>query len=115
VCIDTVKGLLGMRNIVNGVLVRQGAVLLVRRSLHRKAYPGLWSFPGGHVEENESLPEALARELREEIGIVPTTTALVGSIVDPNSKPTDRIDYHLYAVTAWARGEPKMTGTSIPS
>jgi 8-oxo-dGTP diphosphatase len=99
-----------MRNIVNGLLVRQGTVLLARRSLHRKAYPGLWSFPGGHVEENESLLEALARELREEIGIVPTTTASVGSIADPNSEPTDRIDYHMYAVTAWAGGEPKMIG-----
>jgi NUDIX domain len=66
-----------MRNIVNGLLVRQGTVLLAKRSLHRKAYPGLWSFPGGHVEENEPLLEALARELREEIGIVPTTTASV--------------------------------------
>jgi 8-oxo-dGTP diphosphatase len=111
VCIGTrVKGLLGVRNIVNGVLVRHGTVLLARRSLHRKAYPGLWSFPGGHVEDNESLLEALARELREEIGIVPTTTASVGSIADPNSDPTDRIDYHMYAVTAWAGGEPKMIG-----
>jgi 8-oxo-dGTP diphosphatase len=88
-----------MRNIVNGVLVRQGTVLLARRSLHRKAYPGLSSLPGGHVEETESLLEALVRELREEIGIVPTTTDAVGSIADPNSEPTDRIDYHMYAVT----------------
>jgi len=99
-----------MRNIVNGVLVRQGSVLLARRSLHRKAYPGLWSFPGGHAEENESLLEPLARELREEIGIVPTTTASVGSIADPNSQPSDHIDYHIYAVTSWAGGEPKMIG-----
>ena len=24
---------------------------MARRSLTRKAYPGLWSFPGGHVEK----------------------------------------------------------------
>ena len=39
-----------MRHIVNAVFVRGRKVLLGRRSLHRSAYPGLWSFPGGHVE-----------------------------------------------------------------
>jgi ADP-ribose pyrophosphatase YjhB (NUDIX family) len=37
-------------DIVNAVLLRQPRVLLARRSMARRAYPGLWSFPGGHVE-----------------------------------------------------------------
>lgn len=44
-----------MRNIVNALLLREGKVLLARRSRHRKAYPDLWSFPGGHVEGDETL------------------------------------------------------------
>lgn len=47
-----------MSNIVNALLVREGTVLLARRSPRRAAYPGLWSFPGGHVEANETLDEA---------------------------------------------------------
>lgn len=46
----------------------QGRVLLTRR--HASAHQGgLWEFPGGKLEPGESLPEALQREIREELGI----------------------------------------------
>ncbi|MBN8763422.1 MAG: Nudix family hydrolase [Thiobacillus sp.] len=43
-------------------------VLLARRPAG-KPYAGYWEFPGGKVEPGESLDAALARELREELGI----------------------------------------------
>jgi 8-oxo-dGTP diphosphatase len=95
-----------LRHIVNALLMRDRTVLLARRGPHRKAYPGLWSFPGGHVEPNETLDEALIRELREEIGVTPTHCVSAGSIADPN----DPAIYHMYAVTAWDGGEPAMIG-----
>ena len=45
-----------------------GRVLLQQRPEGR-AMAGLWEFPGGKVEEGELPEAALARELREEVGI----------------------------------------------
>lgn len=54
--------------VVAGFIKREGKFLLVRRPPGKKN-EGLWEFPGGKVEEDESLEEALKRELKEELGI----------------------------------------------
>ncbi len=46
-------------------------VLLARRSQHQ-TYAGYWEFPGGKIEPGEAPVDALIRELREEVNIVPT-------------------------------------------
>lgn len=98
-----------MADIVNGLLVRDNQVLLVRRSQHRSFYPDTWSFPGGHVEAAESLDEALVRELREELAIVPTAWASMGTIEDHNPASGRTIRFHLFKVTEW-QGAPFLRG-----
>ena len=93
-----------MRDVVNALLLRQGSVLLARRSPHRKAYPGLWSFPGGHVEAEETLEQALTREASEEVNVAPVIYSAVARIADPNTT-SEPITYHMYAVREWS-GEP---------
>ena len=48
-----------------------GQVFLASRP-EDKVYAGYWEFPGGKVEPSESLEHALVRELKEELGILPT-------------------------------------------
>lgn len=46
----------------------RGEVLIAERP-PGKSYPGLWEFPGGKLEADESVFEALQREFLEEVGI----------------------------------------------
>jgi len=54
--------------VVGAAIVEGGRVLLTRRG-PRMSMRGKWEFPGGKVEPGESPPEALAREVAEELGL----------------------------------------------
>ena len=53
-----------------GVLIRPNGDFLMTTRPVGKAYAGYWEFPGGKLEANETVEEALRRELLEEIGLV---------------------------------------------
>jgi 8-oxo-dGTP diphosphatase len=50
-------------------LCHHDRVLLARRALDKSIAPGDYHLPGGHVEFGEAIAAALAREIREELGI----------------------------------------------
>jgi 8-oxo-dGTP diphosphatase len=52
-----------------GVVLDEAGKVLITRRASDSHQGGLWEFPGGKVEPGESLATALARELREELGI----------------------------------------------
>jgi 8-oxo-dGTP diphosphatase len=54
--------------VVAGVIRRNGRILICQRKRGNR-HELKWEFPGGKVEERETPPSALARELREELGI----------------------------------------------
>ncbi|MDZ7842955.1 MAG: Nudix family hydrolase [Gammaproteobacteria bacterium] len=52
-----------------GIVRDDAGRVLVNRRQAGKAFAGLWEFPGGKIEPGESMEQALARELHEELGI----------------------------------------------
>ncbi len=55
-----------MKNRVAGIIIKDGDILLMRRLKNGQEY---FVFPGGGMEEGESLGETLKRELKEELSI----------------------------------------------
>ena len=52
--------------VVGAVLTRDKMILAAQRS-STMSLPGMWEFPGGKIEPDESPKEALLRELKEEL------------------------------------------------
>lgn len=88
-----------------GVLLKSdGAFLLTSRPVG-KAYAGYWEFPGGKLEQGESVEQALRRELHEELGIEigPATPWKVEMVDYPHAL----VRLHFCKVFQWA-GELQM-------
>lgn len=98
-----------MTDIVNGLLVRRQQVLMAKRSPLRQNHPNTWSFPGGHVEENETLEQALIRELTEEIGVLATSWSFMHRFDDQPKMSGDKVTFHFFAVDNWD-GDPTNLG-----
>ncbi len=56
------------KEIAIGVLQRAGQVCLTLRQSHQ-SFAGVWEFPGGKIEPNETIEQALKREFKEELGV----------------------------------------------
>jgi 8-oxo-dGTP diphosphatase len=89
--------------VVAAIIERDGKFLITKRpsDVH---LAGLWEFPGGKVEPNESLEQALAREIDEEIGV---KVEVLGEYFHvEHSYATKSVDLHFFDC-AIINGDPK--------
>ncbi|MFF2887330.1 NUDIX domain-containing protein [Paenibacillus sp. NPDC057967] len=63
--------------VVKAIIIRDGKVLLMRRSDEDQVAAGEWETPGGKVDFGEQLESALIREVMEEAGIEITVEKLM--------------------------------------
>ena len=81
---------------VGGVVIEDGAVLLVRRAFPPRQ--GEWSLPGGRLELGESLTDGVRREVREETGLDVEPGVVVDVFDRVHRDESGRIRYHFVIV-----------------
>jgi len=87
--------------VIAAVIRKDSSFLVCQRPLHKR-HGGLWEFPGGKLQDGESLFEATRRELAEELQIdVISTGKSLFEAVDPGSK------FLIEFVEVEIQGDPK--------
>ena len=51
------------------ILDARNQILIAQRNPEKGMLAGLWEFPGGKIAEGETMPQCIARELKEEMGL----------------------------------------------
>ena len=54
---------------VAAAIIRSGEEILLTRRKPGEKLAGYWEFPGGKIEENETIQQCLEREIHEELNI----------------------------------------------
>ena len=84
---------------------KAGQVLLTHRSEYVH-FPGLWSFPGGALDEGETPAQAALRELGEEVGIPAAAVTVLSSLAG--------LDHEVWRYTyVLARLDPEWTDVPL--
>jgi 8-oxo-dGTP diphosphatase len=91
-------------DVAAGLIMRPDGKLLLGQRPEGKPWAGWWELPGGKLEPGESVLQALARELDEEIGIEITQATRWVTYVHAYPHTTVRLEF--CRVTGW-NGEPR--------
>jgi mutator protein MutT len=92
---------------VAAALVFRDGKLLITQRYARAHLGGLWEFPGGKREPEETFDACLVRELREELGIEVEVGDLVESLTHAYPEKTVHLKFYR---CRWKQHEPQPLG-----
>lgn len=87
--------------VVAAALVKEDRTILLTQRPEGKAMAGLWEFPGGKLEADETPELALVRELKEELGIALQTSDLEPFTFASHSYESFHLLMPLYICRSW--------------
>jgi 8-oxo-dGTP diphosphatase len=94
--------------IASYIICKKGDSVLLQRRFQTGFNDGMYSLPAGHVEPGENFTQALNREIKEEIGIIPDPAhTSVAHIMHRNSE-TERVYVDTFYVSKKWDGEPTI-------
>ena len=85
--------------VVAAVIERTDRRLLIGQRRKIDSSPLKWEFPGGKVRQGEAPEAALARELREELGVTLTKCAELARVRHQYSTGAEELEIRFYAAS----------------
>jgi 8-oxo-dGTP diphosphatase len=75
---------------IDALILREDKILLIKRGA--EPFRGFWALPGGYVEWDETVENAVKREVAEELGLSVKSLKFIGLYSDPKRHPKQCID-----------------------
>ena len=82
------------------LLTKKGRFLAEKRAKNKKFDPGIWTIPGGKIEQNEKPEKAVKREAREELGIKITQPRFLCTLTSPRHPV---LVMHYFVIPKWSK------------
>jgi 8-oxo-dGTP diphosphatase len=86
-----------MIHVVAAVIERSDRRILIGQRRSGDTSPLKWEFPGGKVRTGETFEQALARELREELGVALVKSVEIASIRHHYANTPEELEIHFFA------------------